>query len=113
MSFRNERVEKIIERELATILLMEAKNKLLKFISVTKVSLTADLSIANVWFTVLGDEEETKATIKALEEAKGYLRSELAKRLALRKTPDLRFKFDESLTYGNKISKILDDINQK
>lgn len=112
MSYKNERIEKIIERELSSILLLEAKNQLLKFVSITKVVVTADLSYATIWYSTLGDENEVVATSKAIDDAKGYLRSELARRLDLRKTPDLRFKLDESLSYGNKISKILEDINK-
>ena len=112
MAYRLERIEKIIERELATILFNNVKNEKLKFVSVTKVSVTKDLSIATVWYTVLGNAGEVEATSKELVEAKGYLRSELAHRLDLRKTPELRFKYDESLAYGNKISKILEELNK-
>jgi ribosome-binding factor A len=107
MAFHAERVAKIIERELSTILLMEAKNNLLKYVSITKVVATKDLSLATVWFTIRGDESEKKATIEALESAKGFLRSELSHRLDVRKTPELRFKLDESLAYGEKIDQIL------
>ena len=112
MAYRLERVEKIIERELASILANDVKNGKLKFVSVTKVSVTKDLSIATIWFTVFGNEGEVDATSKELVEAKGYLRSELAHRLDLRKTPDLKFKYDESLAYGNKISKILEELKK-
>ncbi len=107
MAFHAERVAKIIERELSTILLMEAKNNLLKYISITKVVVTKDLSLANVWFIVRGDKDEQQATIEAIEASKGFLRSELSHRLDIRKTPELRFKLDESLEYGEKIDQIL------
>lgn len=113
MGHRIDRLEKLIEKELAMILFEDAKNELLKFVSVTKVSLTNDLSIATVWFTVLGNQNEVEATSKQLMNASGYLRSELAHRIDLRKTPELRFKYDESLEYGNKISAILDNLKNK
>lgn len=112
MAYRLERVEKIIERELASILFNDVKNEKLKFVSVTKVQVTKDLSIATIWYTVFGNEGEVEATKKELVDAKGYLRSELAHRLDLRKTPELKFKFDESLAYGNKISKILEELKK-
>lgn len=112
MSVKNERIEKNIVRELSNILLMEAQNVLLKYVSVTKVKVATDLSIATVWYTIMGDDSEVLATKKALEEAKGYLRTELAQRLDLRKTPELRFKHDESLEYGNRIEKILEEIKK-
>ena len=112
MGYRLERVEKIIERELASILFNDVKNEKLKFVSVTKVQVTKDLSIATIWYTVFGNEGEVEATKKELVDARGYLRSELAHRLDLRKTPELKFKYDESLAYGNKISKILEELKK-
>lgn len=112
MAYRTERIEKIIERELASILANDVKNEKLKFVSVTKVSVTKDLSIATIWYTIFGNEGEITSTKTDLIDAKGYLRSELAHRLDLRKTPDLKFKYDESLAYGNKISKILEDLKK-
>ena len=111
MAYRVERVEKIIERELASILFDSSNNKL-KFVSITKVALTSDLSLATVYYTVLGNEGEIESTKEDLEKSKGYLRSSLAKKLDLRKTPDLRFKYDESLAYGNRISQILDNLKK-
>ena len=107
MAHHAERVAKIIERELSMILLTEAKNNLLKYVSVTKVVTTKDLSLETIWFVFRGDEQEKQATINALEQAKGFLRSELSKRLEVRKTPELRFKLDESLAYGERIDQIL------
>ena len=111
MAYRVERVEKIIERELASILFDSSNNKL-KFVSITKVALTSDLSLATVYYTVLGNEGEIESTKEDLEKSKVYLRSSLAKKLDLRKTPDLRFKYDESLAYGNRITQILDNLKK-
>ena len=110
MAYRIERVEKIIERELANIL-FDSTNKL-KYVSITKVSLTNDLSIATVYYTILGNLGEIESTKEDLEKSKGYLRSILAKRIDLRKTPELRFKYDESLAYGNHINEILENLKK-
>lgn len=112
MAYRVQRVEKIIERELASIIFSEVHNELIKFVSITKVSLNKDMSVAMVWYTVLGNDGEIEATKKALEQAKGFLRSELAHRLDLRKTPELRFKYDESLAYGNHISEVIENLKK-
>ena len=112
MGYRVQRVEKIIERELASIIFSEVHNELLKFVSITKVALNKDMSVAMVWYTVLGNDGEIEATKKALEQAKGFLRSELAHRLDLRKTPELRFKYDESLAYGNHISEVIENLKK-
>ncbi len=112
MAYRIDRIEKMIEKELAYILRDEAKNELLKYVSVTKVVVTNDLSQATVWYTVLGNDNEKEATSKQLVNASGFLRSELAHRIDLRKTPELRFKYDESLEYGNRITSILDSLKK-
>ena len=112
MTYRIQRVEKIIERELASIIFSEVHNELIKFVSITKVALNKDMSVAMVWYTVLGNDGEIEATKKALEQAKGFLRSELAHRLDLRKTPELRFKYDESLTYGNHINEVIENLKK-
>ena len=113
MAYRIERVEKIIERELANILFDSTNNNKLKYVSITKVSLTNDLSIATVYYTVLGNLGEIESTKEDLEKSKGYLRSILAKRIDLRKTPELRFKYDESLAYGNHINEILENLKKE
>lgn len=110
MAYRQERLEKIIERELNTILLTSAKDNRLRYVLVSKVSLTKDYSIATVYYRIQGDSDQVESTRKTLEEAKGYLRSELSQRMDLRKSPELRFKEDQSLEYGQKIESILKDI---
>ena len=112
MGYRVQRVEKIIERELASIIFSEVHNELIKFVSITKVALNKDMSVALVWYTVLGNDGEIEATKKALDQAKGFLRSELAHRLDLRKTPELRFKYDESLAYGIHISEVIENLKK-
>ena len=111
MSFRQERLEKIIEREIGTFLLFSAKDERLKYVTITKVSLTNDLSIATVYFTVLGNEEQKLSTSENLEDAKGMIRGHLGKVLEVRRIPELRFKYDESLEYGDRIEKILKSLN--
>lgn len=110
MAYRIERVEKIIEREIGNILLTEVKDQRLRYVTITNVRLTGDLSIATVYYTILGDEDQIASTRINLEDAKGHIRSLLSKKLDLRKTPELKFKYDESLAYGNKIEEILKNI---
>ena len=112
MGYRVQRVEKIIERELASIIFTEVHNELIKFVSITKVALNKDMSVAMVSYTVLGNDGEIEATKKALDQARGFLRSELAHRLDLRKTPELRFKYDESLAYGNHINEVIENLKK-
>ena len=78
MGFKIERLEKIIEREISSILI-NSKDERLRFVTVTKVSLTNDCSIATLYYTILGNEEQKEATSKNLEKASGYIRSSLSK----------------------------------
>jgi ribosome-binding factor A len=107
MGYKQERLERIIERELGTILLADIKDDRLKYVTFTKVSLTNDLSIATVYYTVRGSDEQKEMTSKNLQDAKGFIRTALSKSLEIRKVPELRFKYDDSLEYGEKIEQIL------
>lgn len=111
MAYKIARLEKIIEREIGTILL-NSKDERLRFVTVTKVALTNDASIATVYYTVLGNKEQIESTKENLENAVGYIRSSLGKSLEIRKIPELRLKYDESMEYGERIESILKDIKK-
>ncbi len=106
------RVSEQIKKELSQIIQTELKDPRIGFITVTGVETTSDLSQARVYLSVLGDDEKKEDTLKALESASGFLRSELGKRIKLRHTPELLFKFDNSIEYGSRIESLLDDINK-
>jgi ribosome-binding factor A len=112
MAFKKERLEKIIEREVGTILLMEVKDDRLHFVTITSVTLTGDLSIATIYYTVFGSPEQVNATTEVLLEAKGYIKGLLSRRLEVRKIPELIFKYDQSYVEGNKIEEILRQIKK-
>ena len=78
---------------------------------ITKTRLTSDASICTIYYTVLGDKNQQESTSKNLENAKGFIRSSLGKSLEIRKIPELIFKYDESLEYGNRIDNILKGLN--
>ena len=84
MSFHQERLEKIIIREVSTIL-MNSKDERLRFVIVTNAHLTGDLQIATIYYTVIGSNEQKESTMKNLEDAKGYVRSSLGKVLKVKK----------------------------
>lgn len=79
--------------------------------TITDVDVTSDMSYAKIFVSFLGQDARKEAGLKALNQSKGFIRSELAKRLTIRKTPELIFQLDNSLEKGNKIEKILHDIN--
>jgi ribosome-binding factor A len=109
MSVTIERLASLIQRELAPIVNREVKDKSFGYINLTEVKVTRDLSYATVYWSVLTDDPDVlKRAEKAIETAKATIRMELAKKIRnVRKIPELVFKFDEALAYGNHIDKLL------
>ncbi|WP_062050816.1 30S ribosome-binding factor RbfA [Bacillus sp. JCM 19034] len=110
---RAHRVGEQIKKEISEIIMREVKDPRVKFVTVTGVDVTGDLQQAKVFITTLGNDEEKEATLQGLSKAKGFIRSEIGKRIRLRKTPELLFEFDESIEYGNRIETLLQDVNRK
>ena len=81
--------------------------------SVSKVELSNDTSVATIYFSIYGSQKTKEDTLDALENAKGYIRSRLAKVLEIRQVPELRFKIDESVEYSIEIQKILNKLNSE
>jgi ribosome-binding factor A len=107
------RVGEQIKKELSQIVQSELKDPRIGFLTVTGVDVTNDLSLARVYLSVLGTDEQKEATLKALSSGTGYIRSELGKRIRLRKIPELQFRFDASIDYGSKIDLLLHQLNQE
>lgn len=106
------RVGEQIKKELSQIIQTELKDPRIGFITVTGVEVTNDLSQAKVYLSVLGSEEQKEETLKAIARGTGFIRSELGKRMRLRHTPELVFKFDASIEYGSRIEALLEQINR-
>lgn len=81
--------------------------------SVSRVELSNDTSLATIYFSIYGSQKTKEDTLDALENAKGYIRSRLAKVLEIRQVPELRFKIDESVEYSIEIQKILNKLNSE
>ncbi|KMK77255.1 30S ribosome-binding factor RbfA [Alkalihalobacillus pseudalcaliphilus] len=110
---RAHRVGEQMKKELSDIIMRELKDPRISFVTVTGVDVTGDLQQAKVFITVLGSDEQKEATLMGLSKAKGFIRSEIGKRIRLRKTPELIFEFDESIEYGNRIESLLNKINDE
>ncbi|MNE54556.1 Ribosome-binding factor A [compost metagenome] len=110
---RTGRVSEQIKKELSVLIQSELKDPRIGFVTVTGVDVTNDLSQAKIYLSVFGDEEAKKDSLKGLEKANGFLRTELGKRIRLRHTPELIFKIDESIAYGSRIEKLLGDISDE
>jgi ribosome-binding factor A len=109
---RKHRVAEAIKKELSQIFQQELKDPRIGFVTVTAVEMSGDLQQAQVYLTVLGNDEAKEETLTALSKAKGFIRSEIGRRIQLRHTPELIFKFDESIDYGYRIEKLLRELNE-
>lgn len=98
-----EHLQTTILRSLTDIYRRDVKDDTIGFMTITEVRLTNDYSYLTIYYTILGKDEKRIAAQKALERSKGYVRSKLAQRVQMRKVPELLFKYDESLDYGNRI----------
>ncbi|CAG7602560.1 Ribosome-binding factor A [Paenibacillus solanacearum] len=107
------RVGEQIKKELSQLIQAELKDPRIGFITVTGVDVTNDFSQAKIFLSVLGSDEQKAETLKALTRSSGFLRSELGKRIRMRKIPELLFKFDASIDYGSKIENLLHQINEE
>lgn len=111
MSVKIDRLEHKFAIEISTIIEEEIKDERIDFVTVTAVSITNDLSFAKVYVTVLNDEKKEE-TLKALNNASKFIEMELSKRVEIRKMPELKFVYDESIEYSNNIESIIERINK-
>lgn len=106
------RVQSEIQRIISELLIEGLKDpRIDQMTSVSKVELSNDTSVAIIYFSIYGSQKTKEDTLSALENAKGYIRSRLAKVLEIRQVPELRFKIDESVEYSIEIQKILNKLN--
>lgn len=92
-----------IQRQLSKIYQTEVKDDRIGFLTITAVKLTNDYSHLTVYYTTLKEDEKRAETLDALHHSKAYVRTLLAQRVKMRKSPQIHFKYDGSLDYGNKI----------
>lgn len=111
MSIKIDRIASQMLKEISYVLASEVKDEDIRFVTVTDVKVTNDLSFAKVYVTVL-KEDKINETMKALKNASGFIRKELAERLEIRHIPELEFVYDESIAYGKKIENIIENIHE-
>ena len=110
MSIKIDRLNHTMMREISYVLEREVKDKNIKFVTITDVKVTNDLSFAKVYFTILNDEYK-KETLKSLNQASGFIRTKLCERIDIRHMPELQFVYDESIAYGKMIEDKIKEIH--
>lgn len=112
-SIKNTRINGEVQRELSNIIRGEIKDpRIHPLTSVVAVEVAPDLKTCKAYISVLGDEEAQKDTVAGLKSAEGFIRSKLAKSINLRNTPEIRFVLDQSIEYGVKMSKMIDEVTK-
>ena len=110
-SIKLERIENQLRKEISNILQYDVKNSKFGFVTVSDVELTNDYSYATVYVSFLNMKDiHSMDRLEELNRVKGFVRSEVAKRLKIRKTPEIIFKIDDSIDTGMRIEKILDSV---
>ena len=110
-SIKNNRINMEVQRELGTLIRELKDPRIAVMTTVVAVEVATDLKTAKVFISVLGDDQAKEETMEGLKSAKGFLRKELAHTINLRNTPELHFVYDESIEYGMKLSKMIDDLH--
>lgn len=109
---REEKVAEALKREISNIVQNELKDRRLGFITITRVNLSKDLKYAQIYFSVLSDEEGRNKAIEGLNSAMGFIRKLVSERLRLRFTPQISFKLDRSIEYSIELQKELDRVKK-
>lgn len=110
-SIKIERINHAILEEVSKILMREVKNQDLKFVTITDAETTNDLSYTKLYYTVMDKDQDLIQ--KELEKASPFIRTKLAEKINIRHTPELRFIYDNSISYGEHMDKLLNEIKEK
>ena len=113
MHKRSDKVAEAIHELVSGLLVKGLKDPRIGFVTITGVKVTDDIRHATIFYTVMGSDEAKKATFHGLNSAVGFIRKEVGKELRLRFSPELIFKYDESIEYGNRIDRILKEIGSE
>jgi ribosome-binding factor A len=109
-SYRPIRVGELIQAELSQLVLRELKDPRVQMATISHVEVSADLRHARIFISRLGTESDQADTLAGFQRAAGFIRAQLAKRLALRYIPTLTFELDTAIAYGVRISQMLHDL---
>ena len=114
MSHRIERVNNLIRREISELIQRQIKDPRLDvFVTVTEVNTSPDLKYAKVFVSCINGKQEEQKVLKVLSSAAGFLRTELARNIRLRRIPELSFHWDDSIEHGDHILRLIDQVSSE
>ena len=105
------RLRELMKKEVSEILQREMKDPRIGFVSVTDVELSADLRHAKIFVSIFGDAAAKTKTMEGLVSAQGFVRTELAHRIRLRRIPEVLFRLDESIERGARVNRLLRQVS--
>jgi len=109
---RPDRIGDQIRAEVAQLLSRELQDPGLGFVTVTRVHVTADLQIARIYYTTMGDDRARRRTAEALQRARPFIRRSIGSRLRLRRVPEIEFIFDESIEQHERLERLIQEIHE-
>ncbi|MBQ9047117.1 MAG: 30S ribosome-binding factor RbfA [Solobacterium sp.] len=112
-SLKQKRLEGIIRKNISDIIQFDVKDPNVGFVTITDVRVSNDHSYAKVYCSFLGKQERAAAGLKALNRAKGHIRTQLSQRLSIRRTPELIFEIDKAMENGRHIDEIIQEIHRQ
>jgi ribosome-binding factor A len=111
-SGRPQRLGDLIQREVSDLIRLEVRDPRVGMITITSVDVSPDMSHARLFFTLL-EKDKLEDTLQGLKRSAGFLRSQLAKRMKMYTTPELRFEYDESIERGDRLSRLIDSVKPR
>lgn len=111
MTIKQDRMAERIQQVLSQLLMREVADPRLQSVTVTNVQVDPEIMFARIYVNALGDESRRDEVMSGLDRANGFLRRELAKRIRMRNTPELRFLWDEALERADRVERLLDSLD--
>jgi ribosome-binding factor A len=113
MSFRKQKLETQIKKLVGTLIVTEIKDPRIGFVTVTNVELSKDYAYADVYVSVLGDDNDKKKTLMGLQSARGFIQYRVGKALSIRTIPEIRFHLDTSIEKGVDMVNLLEKLEKE
>jgi len=110
---RSEKVADLIHKEISQMLVKSIKDPRIGFVTITRVTVSDDCRMAKVYYSVAGTLEEREKSMRGLNSAKGYIRKELGRRISLRYTPEIMFRYDPSIEYAIHMEEIFQHLHRE
>ncbi|MDD5447875.1 MAG: 30S ribosome-binding factor RbfA [Actinomycetota bacterium] len=111
MSRKTKRLEETIKEKLAILIEQQVKDPRIDFVTITDVEVASDLRHANIYISVMGEEDKVREALAGLESAKGFLKRHLGKELRVKYLPELSFKYEQTAREALRLQEIMKNVD--